>query len=94
MTFIDDGNSDFLPSSPHLINFWKRTKAAEVISEIQINQATPYNLTAVPEIQNYLRKELAHVRDIHALYDMSMKMEPRENPGEQVNRLLKESGLL
>jgi son of sevenless-like protein len=52
LTFIEDGNKDFINDS--LINFDKRRKIAQVIMEIQQYQATPYCLEEVPALRDFL----------------------------------------
>ena len=55
LTFIEDGNSDFLPDS-HLINFDKRLKVYSLIRDQVIRfQKTRYNFQYVPVIQDFLR---------------------------------------
>ncbi|KAF8923150.1 hypothetical protein BGZ58_003299 [Dissophora ornata] len=77
LVMIQDGNSDFLKKSNHLINFYKRVKTAEVIREIQQYQSVPYCLTSVPEIQAFIRRGLDGTKPVAELYDMSLALEPR-----------------
>ncbi|KAI9229311.1 MAG: ras guanine nucleotide exchange factor domain-containing protein [Piptocephalis tieghemiana] len=94
LTFIEDGNSDTLRDQPHLINFSKRAKTADVIREMQQFQAQPYALRAVPEIQGFLKKHLESSGDDATQYNRSLQMEPREREDEKIARLLHESGFL
>ncbi|KAJ1911760.1 hypothetical protein IWQ60_009986 [Tieghemiomyces parasiticus] len=94
LVFVEDGNPDFLPNQPHLINFDKRTKVASVIRDLQSYQNTPYALTVVPEIQEFIERSLEEVTDSHGLYDISLTLEPREREDEKIARLLRESGFL
>ncbi|OLL24556.1 Protein ste6 [Neolecta irregularis DAH-3] len=94
LTFIEDGNSNYLKKSRHLINFSKRMKTAEVIREIQQYQSVPYHLKPVQELQVFLKHNLAESRDVHDMYEMSLSMEPREREDEKIARLLQESGFL
>ncbi|ORX93040.1 ras GEF [Basidiobolus meristosporus CBS 931.73] len=94
LTFVEDGNPDHVPNHPHLINIAKRAKCAEVIREIQQYQNSPYNLTPVPELQNFIRTCLQGSRDVQDLYNTSLSMEPREREDEKIARLLHESGFL
>lgn len=52
LTFIEDGNKDFVNDS--LINFDKRRKISQVIMEIKQYQATPYCLAEIPALRDYL----------------------------------------
>ncbi|KAK9768115.1 hypothetical protein K7432_001518 [Basidiobolus ranarum] len=94
LTFVEDGNPDHVQNHPHLINIAKRAKCAEVIREIQQYQNSPYNLTPVPELQNFIRTCLQGSRDVQDLYNTSLSMEPREREDEKIARLLHESGFL
>ena len=80
LTFIEDGNTNFLRKSNQLINFAKRMKTAEVIREIQQYQSSPYFLNAVPELQLFITTHLQSSRDEETLYNMSLVLEPRWEP--------------
>ncbi|SAM08772.1 hypothetical protein [Absidia glauca] len=94
LTFIEDGNADYLKTSKGLINFAKRAKTAEVIREIQQYQSTYYQLTPVDELQTFIQTNLQSTRDEEQLYHESLKLEPREREDEKITRLLQESGFL
>ncbi|KAL1924796.1 uncharacterized protein VTP21DRAFT_4450 [Calcarisporiella thermophila] len=79
LTFIDDGNSNYIKRSRELINFAKHAMTAEVISEIQRYQVTPYALAPVPEIQFFLRGYLQASRPVEELYPLSLSLEPRRD---------------
>jgi hypothetical protein len=53
-----EANTDYLRDKPDQINFAKRSRVAESIQSIQMNQATPYNLTAVPALVKWIAEEL------------------------------------
>lgn len=56
LTFIEDGNQDFLPDT-HLVNFDKRNKVYQLIhNNLERFQQVPYALHAIPSIQEYLKK--------------------------------------
>lgn len=78
LTFIEDGNPDYIKKSTKLINFAKRQKAAEVIREINQFQSPPYNFQPVPDLQAFIRSNLESSLDIDKLYERSLQLEPRE----------------
>ncbi|KAI8147643.1 ras guanine nucleotide exchange factor domain-containing protein [Fennellomyces sp. T-0311] len=94
LTFIEDGNPNFLKKSKELINFAKRAKTAEVIREIQQYQSSLYRLKPVEELQTFIQANLQSTRDEEQLYNESLKLEPREREDEKITRLLQESGFL
>ncbi|CEJ00846.1 Putative Ras GEF [Rhizopus microsporus] len=76
LTFIEDGNPNFLKGS-NLINFAKRAKTAEVIREIQQYQSIGYPFKPVEEIQGFIWENLHSSRDEDQLYNESLKLEPK-----------------
>lgn len=56
LTFIDDGNQDFLDDEKRYINFDKRSKLASIISVIQRLQKDAYIFTEIPECIENLRQ--------------------------------------
>lgn len=80
---------------PEMINFSKRTRAAEVIREIQQYQSVPYALRPVKELQDLLQEGMSTSQNLETLYDMSLEYEPRERgDDDKLARLLQESGFL
>ena len=77
LTFIEDGNANFLKKSNNLINFAKRMKTAEVIRDLQQYQSTHYMLTSVPDIQEFIKTHLHSSREEEELYNLSLRLEPR-----------------
>eukprot|EP00300_Choanocystis_sp_HF-7_P013996 c18531_g1_i3.p1 GENE.c18531_g1_i3~~c18531_g1_i3.p1 ORF type:complete len:575 (+),score=26.95 c18531_g1_i3:260-1726(+) len=79
LTFMDDGNPDYVKSpsgDTKLINFKKREMIVGVITEIQQYQQTKYTFEVKPEVQAYV-KELPRMPD-KDMYECSMKVEPRK----------------
>lgn len=77
LTFIEDGNSDYLKvkcDRDNIINFDKLRKVAAVIKDIDIYKQTPYNFNSVDAIQNFL----ANLKplDDDELYKISRTVEP------------------
>ena len=76
LTFIDDGNKDFLKvDGKPLVNLFKRRLEFDVISKIQKYQTSDYNMQPVSQIQDLFDK--IKMKDDDELYKMSMKIEPR-----------------
>lgn len=97
LQFIQDGNPDTLPGG--LVNFRKRQRASEVISDIQRWQAQSFNFQSLPQVQEYIQESLSRFNDTtKATSDMfwalSLEREPREREDEKMARLLQESGFL
>jgi son of sevenless-like protein len=77
LTFVEDGNPNFLKTSKDLINFAKRAKTAEVIRELQQYQSMCYHFIAVDEVQAFITENLHSSRDEDQLYKESLKLEPK-----------------
>jgi hypothetical protein len=77
LTFIDDGNPDFvkLPDGIKLISFHKRRAISLVIRDIQSYQQTPFVLLPVKVIQEYIKN--AQTFDDDTLYKVSEQTIPR-----------------
>jgi len=77
LTFIEDGNPTKFANG--FVNFKKCRLVAGVIMEIQVYQMKPYNLTSVPQLQEFLDKSIEEVQtlDDKGLYELSLLAEPR-----------------
>ncbi|KAJ3156000.1 hypothetical protein HDU89_005563 [Geranomyces variabilis] len=88
LTFTEDGNPS-TRASPHgpLINIDKYIKICRIIQEVQRFQ-TPYALTEVPELRDWLIREMeaANQTGVNELYRISLVVEPRENEVEEAQR--------
>jgi len=85
LTFIEDGIPSVIKKT-NLINFAKRSKTAEVIRDIQQYQNVPYQFLSVPELQTYIRDNMAKAIDVHEMYEKSLQVEPREREDEKIAR--------
>ncbi|KAH8146296.1 uncharacterized protein LAJ45_09739 [Morchella importuna] len=94
LTFVADGNEDFIKGDKGFINFDKRVKTANIVREIQQYQSVPYPLQPVPELQEYIITNMQSARDVNDMYNLSLSLEPREREDEKIARLLQESGFL
>ena len=65
LTFIDDGNNDFLDAEKKLINFDKRFRLSNVILVIIRLQQDPYKLTPLYDVINELVTVKGFGVDIH-----------------------------
>jgi len=92
LTFIEDGNTHLIKGT-NLINFDKRSKVAAVIQEVQQYQTAQYCLQAVSVIEKYLLDRFKNVQSIDALYDLSLRVEPRESNDETVVKMIAENGI-
>lgn len=103
LTFVEDGNPDFLPIPPNsplslqgkpIINYAKRLKCADIIREIMQYQIKAYNFQEVPAIQALLDTGFAKAPGVDLQYEISLNLEPRERTNERMARLLEETGYL
>jgi son of sevenless-like protein len=87
--FLEEGNPDFLHNS-QLINFSKRRKVAEIISEIQQYQNQPYCLSIYPKLRTWLEnleplwgddmeQPMTDKEFTDHLWQRSIEIEPRAN---------------
>ena len=79
LTFIEDGNSDSLWSDSRLINFAKRSLAADVLYEIRRFQFVPYNFVRVPSLFEFLDLHFKPRMSDEERYERSLKLEPRQS---------------
>ncbi|KAL9651649.1 hypothetical protein ABK040_001594 [Willaertia magna] len=78
ITFVEDGNKDFINEEKKIINFFKRQKLAAIIQTgIKRFQQQPYYFKPVLELKNKLAN-LVHFNE-DKLFEISCAAEPKEN---------------
>ena len=79
LTFIEDGNPNIIDG---LINFRKRLRVHDVLKKIDVLQNTPYNLTPVVQIKDYI-KTFPVMKETE-VYEQSLLREPRDADVTQI----------
>jgi len=82
LTFIDEGNPDFVDDAKTVINFGKRQLISKIIDEIKRYQNESYLYPCIEPIHSFL-VELP-MFDNNALYAISMSYEARENNEKKI----------
>jgi len=90
LTFIEDGNPDMIENGT-LINWVKRRRLAAVLKDIQQYQQKPFNLEAVPFIQDYLLNY--EPLDEDQSYKLSLQRETRAPEGSNTDGAKKTGGI-
>lgn len=75
LTFIEDGNPDFVGEGEVLINFAKRRMIAAVLRDVQQYQHTPYQFECVQWIRDLILEDSG--LEETECYDISLRFEPR-----------------
>ncbi|PPQ63616.1 hypothetical protein CVT24_004368 [Panaeolus cyanescens] len=88
VTFCREGNPSHRASpadaNKKLLNFNKYHKLARIVQDMQRFQV-PYNLKAIPEVQEYLNdafEKSKHHGDLQDLYRRSLLVEPKQTQGD------------
>ena len=75
LTFIEDGNPDVLENG--FVNFEKCNLVARAIINFKQFQDAPYNLTPIPEVQDWISSWASPSEK--EVFDMSLQAEPRQS---------------
>ena len=78
LTFVNEGNAA-MRRDGELINFDKHNKIARIIKDLTRFQIM-FNYTPVADIQKFLLAsfEAQGTKDVHALYEASLALEPNQ----------------
>jgi hypothetical protein len=80
LTFIEDGNPNFIDS---LVNWSKRDLFTKIIRDIQLFQQEKYNITGNPKVLKYLSQIHQIAKDPEDLYEESLLIEPRNKEEDE-----------
>jgi len=84
LTFVDEGNTPFLPStSTTHLNFKMRRQIAELIFEIEKVQSIPYQIQPVEELMTYLYGVRGFDDHENTAYNLSKAIESRDGVNEE-----------
>ncbi len=78
LTFIEDGNENFLDASKKVINWQKMSMIANVFRDLQRFQQHPYDFEIKPFLNAHLRKGRVIVTDDTELYNLSFMCQSRQ----------------
>merc|ERR1712232_769480 len=78
LTFIEDGNDNFLDEGKTVINFEKMRMVAKVFKTIQMYQQNPYDFAVAPVLQTWLTKNKKVLWEDDKLYELSKIAEPSQ----------------
>lgn len=83
LTFIEDGNPDYLDDDKTIINVAKRMQYSQIIKDIQMYQQTPYLLQPVPMIADFLNQLNPPTQE--QVYDTSLTIKARSEGSKEVD---------
>jgi len=78
LTFIEDGNKNYLEELPDNMNFYKMRMLAKVFKSVRDYQRHPFYFTPVPALQHYLLHVRVEQND-NELYKLSCQCEISRN---------------
>lgn len=85
LRFIEDGPPNNLPGT-NLINFAKRGLIADTVRTVLNFQNLSYPYKSSAELQSFLNDKIGSAPNVHDLYELSVKVEPREREDEKIAR--------
>lgn len=76
LTFIEDGNENYLDAQKKVINWSKMSMIASIFGDLQKFQQNPYDFEIKPKLSSWLLKGKYVVQDDNMLYQMSNACQP------------------
>ncbi|CEP64158.1 Ras family guanine nucleotide exchange factor CDC25 LALA0_S10e03752g [Lachancea lanzarotensis] len=77
LTFVAEGNPDYLHRSMETINFSKRTRIVGILKEIASYQNIRYKFKRYDDVQAFIEESVKNVPSIEKQYEQSLQIEPR-----------------
>ncbi|SCV02619.1 LAME_0H03422g1_1 [Lachancea meyersii CBS 8951] len=77
LTFVAEGNPDYLHRSMDIINFSKRLRIVGILREIASYQNIRYKFKRYDDIQAFIEESIKNVPNIEKQYEQSLRIEPR-----------------
>ena len=78
LTFIEDGNENFLDPAKQVINWQKMSMIASVFRDVQRFQQSPYDFDVKPHLNQHFRTGRCIVTDDTELYNLSFMCQARQ----------------
>ena len=78
LTFIEDGNDNFLDKEKKIINWQKMRMISDVFSSMQTFQQHPYDFEKQPLLRTWLKKGRTVVTNDDDLYNLSFMCQPKK----------------
>jgi hypothetical protein len=78
LTFIEDGNENFLDEEKEVINWQKMSMISKIFDSMQRFQQHPYDFEIKPFMKTWLLKGRVVVTEDNDLYDLSFACQPRK----------------
>ncbi len=94
LTFIEDGNENFLDAGKKVINWQKMSMIANVFRDLQRFQQHPYDFELKPFLNTHLRKGRVVVTDDTELYNLSFMCQARQKKAGNSSEADKKERLL
>ena len=85
LTFIAEGNPNYLHRSSEIINFSKRVRIVEILKEIASYQSIRYKFKRYDDVQAFIGECMKSIPNIEKQYEQSLRLEPRTDVSAGLN---------